>query len=177
MQGSIALSWNEVCMVTEVSSLFAHVQNIPLHLGWAWASPTLAGLHWFDCVIWRYHLWAAYPCLSWSAVAMRALTCVCWFVAIYQKFELNEQIHKFAHVLKVWAESLGLMSVDCAWPLPEANSATVRDLTVPSVNSLPLSVMVHSCYACVNLNCLRSRLLLCWHCAPAGSPTSIVTKQ
>ena len=31
-----------------------------------------------------------------------------------------------------------------AWPLPEANSTTVRDLTVSSVSSLFLSVMVHS---------------------------------
>ena len=31
-----------------------------------------------------------------------------------------------------------------AWPLPEANSTTVCDLTVPSVRSLPLSVMVCS---------------------------------
>ena len=31
-----------------------------------------------------------------------------------------------------------------AWPLPEANVTTMGDLTVPSVSSLPLSVMVRS---------------------------------
>ena len=31
-----------------------------------------------------------------------------------------------------------------ALPLPEANTTTVRDLTVPSVSSLPLSIMVRS---------------------------------
>ena len=34
------------------------------------------------------------------------------------------------------------MSVDYAWPLSEANATTVRDLTVPSVSSLPLSLSV-----------------------------------
>jgi len=37
-------------------------------------------------------------------------------------------------------------------PLPEANATTVRDLTVPSVSSLPLSVMVRShAFICVEL--------------------------
>ena len=57
-----------------------------------------------------------------------------------------------------------------AWPLHEANSTTVRDLTVPSVSSLPLSVMVHSCHVCINLSRLHFRLLSHRHCALAGSP-------
>ena len=31
-----------------------------------------------------------------------------------------------------------------AWPIPEANTTTMRDLTVPSVSSLPLSITVRS---------------------------------
>ena len=49
--------------------------------------------------------------------------------------------------LKLWAEFLTLVSVDYSLDLPEANS-TVRDLSL-SVSSLPLSVMVRSCHACV----------------------------
>ena len=37
------------------------------------------------------------------------------------------------------------MSSHYAWPLPEANATTVRDLTVTSVSSLPLPLMVCSC--------------------------------
>ena len=37
---------------------------------------------------------------------------------------------------------MALMSVDYAWPLPEANATTVRDLTVLSVGSPPLSLSV-----------------------------------
>ena len=57
------------------------------------------------------------------------------------------------------------------WSLPEANSTTVRDLMILSVSSLPFSVMVHSCHACVNLSRLRSRLPSHRRCALAGSPT------
>ena len=53
-----------------------------------------------------------------------------------------------------------------AWPLLEANSTTVHNLTVPSVSSLPLSVMVRSWHACVNLSHLHSRLLHAdWLCS------------
>ena len=51
------------------------------------------------------------------------------------------------------------MSVNYVWALPDANSTTVRDLTVPSVSSLSLSIMVSSCHAYINLSRLRSRLL------------------
>ena len=51
-----------------------------------------------------------------------------------------------------------------AWPLPETNLTTVRDLIVPSVSSLSLSVMVCSCHVCINLSHLRSRLLSCRCC-------------
>jgi len=46
--------------------------------------------------------------------------------------------------MKLLAESLALTSVNYAWPLPEVNSTTVRDLTGLSVSSLPLSVVVRS---------------------------------
>jgi len=48
--------------------------------------------------------------------------------------------------IKSRAESLELMSVIMHGPyIPEVNSTTVYDLMVPSVSSLPLSVMVRSC--------------------------------
>ena len=45
------------------------------------------------------------------------------------------------HELNLWRR---LYECHYAWPLPEANATTVRDLTVPSVSSLPLSIMVRS---------------------------------
>ena len=78
---------------------------------------------------------------------------------------------------EVMSSSLVLMSVDYAWPLPAVNPTTVRDLTVPSVSSLPLSVTVRSCHVCINLSCLCSRLLSHQRCTLAGSLTSTVTKQ
>ena len=43
------------------------------------------------------------------------------------------------HELNLWC-----LWCHYSWPLPEANSTTVRDLMTPSVNSLPLSVIVCS---------------------------------
>ena len=51
------------------------------------------------------------------------------------------------------------MSVDYAWPLPEANSITVHNLYPTSVSSLPLSVTIPSSYVCVNLSRLCSGFL------------------
>ena len=47
--------------------------------------------------------------------------------------------HGLNFTIKLWPESLVLMSVDYGWPLPEVNSTTVHDLTVPSLSNLPLS--------------------------------------
>ena len=72
---------------------------------------------------------------------------------------------------KVMSWISGTYECQYAWPLPEADAATVRDLTVPSVSSLPLSVMVRSrafigvelvhqtwiCFStCANLKSVRS---------------------
>ena len=45
------------------------------------------------CIIWRYHLWTAYPCLSWSAVAMCALT---WVVFAPGFFHTNAALWQVA---------------------------------------------------------------------------------
>ena len=60
--------------------------------------------------------------------------------------------------LNSWTESLALMSIDYSWPLPEATSTTVCKFVL-SISSLPLSVMVRGCHACVNLSSLRSEFL------------------
>ena len=59
-------------------------------------------------------------------------------------------------ILKLWAEFLALMNVDYAWTYLKANSTTVRDLYCLWAACLPLSVIVRSCHACINLSRFRS---------------------
>ena len=65
-----------------------------------------------------------------------------------QPFRLPRKLLRYTHAwTKLHNKVMSWISgaYEChAWPLPEANSTTVCDLTVPSVGSLPLSVMVRS---------------------------------
>ena len=66
-----------------------------------------------------------------------------------QPFRLSRKLLRYTHAwTKLHNEVMSWISgaYEChyAWPLPEANATTVRDLTVLSVSSLPLPIMVRS---------------------------------
>ena len=61
--------------------------------------------------------------------------------------------------VKLWAESPVLASVNYAWPLPGPNSDNYCAWFVPSLSSLPFSVMVCSCQGHIKLSCLHSGFL------------------
>ena len=96
-----------------------------------------------------------------------------------QPFRLSRKLIRYTHAWtklhnKVMSWISGAYECIYAWPLPEANqvnATTVRDLTVSSVSSLPLSVIVRSrtfigvelvnrtwiCFStCANLKSVRS---------------------
>ena len=67
-----------------------------------------------------------------------------------QQFHLSRKLLRYTHAWtklhnKVMSWISGAYECHYAWPLPEVNTTTVRDLMVPSVSSQPLSVMVRSC--------------------------------
>ena len=64
-----------------------------------------------------------------------------------QPFLRSRKLLRYTHAWtklhnKVTSWISGAYECNYAWPLPEANATTVHDLTVPSVSSLPLSVIV-----------------------------------
>ena len=75
--------------------------------------------------------------------------------------------------MKWWAESLTLMSVDYAWPLPANSSQLLCMICRPvlSVGGLPLSVMVRSCHACIKFqgNVIIYYIHADWHSVQAGT--------
>ena len=126
--------------------------------------PEWAMHYWFNVLSWHTN----HEDLSLSAVPWA------WLAKLHATISPVKEAAMATHMLglnftmKSWAESLhGAYECHYAWLLPEANSTTVRNLTVPSVSSLPLSVMVRSCHGCIHMSCLRSRLLSCWHCTLA----------
>ena len=101
-----------------------------------------------------------------------------------QRFHLSRKLLRYTHAWtklhnKVMSWISGAYECHYAWPLPEANATTVRDLAVLSVSSLPLSVMVCSrafigvelvhrtwiCFrTCANLKYVRSfKFSVCGH--------------
>ena len=66
-----------------------------------------------------------------------------------QQFHLSRKLLCYTHAWtklhnKVMSWISGAYECHYAWPLPEANTTTVHDLTILSVSRLPLSVMVRS---------------------------------
>ena len=66
-----------------------------------------------------------------------------------QPFLQSRKLLRYTHAWtklhnEVMSWILGAYEYHYSWPLPEANSTTVHDLTAPSVSSLPLPVIVRS---------------------------------
>ena len=66
-----------------------------------------------------------------------------------QPFCLSRKVLRCTHAWtklhnEVMSRISGTYECHYSWPLPEANVTIVCDLTIPSVSSLPLSVMVHT---------------------------------
>ena len=86
----------------------------------------------------------------------------CWQIAVTSPVkEVTTATHKLGlnFTLKSWTKSLAL-NYECRLCMAlEFSDLNYTCNSVPCLNSLPLSVMVHSCHACVNLSCLCSELL------------------
>ena len=58
------------------------------------------------CVIWLYCLWAACPCLSWSAVAMHALTWVVFTPGFFHTDGALWQVAGNGVTMSLWGHSI-----------------------------------------------------------------------
>ena len=97
----------------------------------SWMSVIMHGSYlrqtWLPCVIWWYHLWAAWPCLSWSAVAFSryigvelleihrinfrfsvSVNLKCTYAFIQVKFSVYGHMQTYTRVLQCSPASVGL---------------------------------------------------------------------